>query len=130
MPGGPSTRLAGMGNPLTYVNVPFLRCPLAARPGPSPSSISTAASKFTASVFNRASMPDTNEVNFVLAPFRYQRQRHTTLMVRVKRSFLHGILWPEYCELRDALNECLVEATDRIIREEVFDNSSEAQERA
>ncbi len=65
-----------------------------------------------------------------LVPFRYRRQRHTTLMVRVKRSFLEQILWPEYCELRDALNEYLLEATDRIIREEVFNDSSEAQERA
>jgi hypothetical protein len=64
-----------------------------------------------------------------LTPFRYRRQRHTTLMVRVKRSFLDQVLWPEYCELRDALDQFLREATDRIIREEVFNDSSEAQER-
>lgn len=64
-----------------------------------------------------------------LIPFRYRRQRHTTLMVRVKRSFLEGILWPEYVQLRDALDEYLLAATDRIIRDEVFNDASEAQER-
>lgn len=64
-----------------------------------------------------------------LSPFRYRRQRHTTMMVRVKRSFLDQILWPEYCELRDALNEYLAAATERIIREEIFNDASEAQER-
>ena len=60
--------------------------------------------------------------------YRYRRQRHTTLMVRVKHSFLHHILWPEYVELRDALDEYLAAATDRIIREEVFNDAREAQE--
>jgi hypothetical protein len=64
-----------------------------------------------------------------LVPFRYRRQRHTTLMVRLKRSFLDRILWPEYIELRDALDEYLAAATDRIIREEVFNDDREAQER-
>jgi hypothetical protein len=63
-----------------------------------------------------------------LAPYRYRRQRHTTLMVRVKRSFLDQILWPEYTELRNALDEYLAAATDRIIREEVFSDAREAQE--
>lgn len=64
-----------------------------------------------------------------LVPFRYRRQRYTTLMVRAKRSFLENVLWPEYCELRDALDEYLLAATDRIIREEIFNDVSEAQER-
>lgn len=64
-----------------------------------------------------------------LVPFRYRRQRHTTLMVRAKRSFLEGILWPEYVQLRDALDEYLLAATDRIIRDEIFNDASEAQER-
>ena len=64
-----------------------------------------------------------------LVPFRYRRQRHTTLMLKVKRSFLDRVLWPEYCQLRDALEEYLREATDRIIREEIFNDASEAQER-
>ena len=65
-----------------------------------------------------------------LTPYRYRRQRYTTLMVRVKRSFLDRILWPEYVELRDALDEYLAAATDRIIREEIFNDAREAQEQA
>lgn len=64
-----------------------------------------------------------------LTPFRYRRQRHTTLMLKVKQSFADRVLWPEYCQLRDALEEYLREATDRIIREEIFNDASEAQER-
>jgi hypothetical protein len=64
-----------------------------------------------------------------LEPFRYKRQRHTTVMVRVPRSFADQTLWPEYMELKQALDEYLSEATERIIREEVFRNDAEASER-
>lgn len=63
-----------------------------------------------------------------LTPFRYRRQRHTTLMVRVNEQFLRNILWPEYCQLRDALDEYFRAATDRIIREEIFNIPSEDEE--
>ena len=63
-----------------------------------------------------------------LTPYRYRRQRYTTLMVRVKRSFLDRILWPEYVELRHALDEYLAAATDRIIRDEIFNEARAAQE--
>jgi hypothetical protein len=33
-----------------------------------------------------------------LRPYRYKRQRYTTVMVRVPRSFLEKTLWPEYVE--------------------------------
>lgn len=62
-------------------------------------------------------------------PYRYKRQRRTTLMVKVPRSFMNLTLWPEYLELRAALEIYLNEATDRIIREEVFGDDSEAPER-
>lgn len=63
-------------------------------------------------------------------PFRYKRQRYTTVMVRAKRSLFEGQIWPEYLELRDALNEYLEQATERIIREEVFGETGEASEQA
>jgi hypothetical protein len=65
-----------------------------------------------------------------LEPFRYKRQRYTTVMVRVPKSFVEKTLWPEYRELKDALDEYLNEATERIIREEVFGDAGEARERA
>ncbi len=64
-----------------------------------------------------------------LEPYRYRRQRHTTVMVNVPKSFVDRTLWPEYLELSDALNEYLEEATERIIREEVYGDSEEAAER-
>lgn len=65
-----------------------------------------------------------------LEPYRYNRQRHTTVMVRAPRTFVDQTLWPEYQELKDALNGWLNEATDRIIREEVYGDDREAAERA
>ncbi|HEY2013033.1 MAG TPA: hypothetical protein VGH38_05995 [Bryobacteraceae bacterium] len=63
-----------------------------------------------------------------LRPYRYPRQRHTTVMVRVPRSFSDKTLWPEYLELTRALNEYLHEATERIIREEVYGDARDAAE--
>lgn len=65
-----------------------------------------------------------------LEPYRYRRQRHTTVMVRVPRSFARKTLWPEYLQLKEALDEYLNDATERIIREEVYGDAREARERA
>lgn len=65
-----------------------------------------------------------------LEPYRYKRQRHTTVMVRAPDSFVRNTLWPEYLELQRALDAYLNEATQRIIREEVFKDADEAAERA
>lgn len=64
-----------------------------------------------------------------LEPFRYKRQRYTTVVLRVPRSFLDTTLWPEYLQLKEALDVYLNEATERIIREEVYRDDEEAQER-
>ncbi len=65
-----------------------------------------------------------------LEPYRYKRQRHTTVIVRAPRSFVDRILWPEFLELQAALHSYLNEATERIIREEVYKDAGEASERA
>jgi len=65
-----------------------------------------------------------------LEPYRYKGQRYTTVMVRAPRRFVDLTLWPEYLELQAALHSYLNEATERIIREEVFGDSGEAAERA
>ena len=62
-------------------------------------------------------------------PYRYRGQRYSSLMVRVPRTFIDGVLWPEFLEIKKALDEYLNEATERIIREEVFQNGREPQER-
>jgi len=64
-----------------------------------------------------------------IKPYRYKRQRHTTVVIRAPRQFVERTLWPEYVELQAALNAYLNEATERIIREEVYGDSEEAAER-
>jgi hypothetical protein len=65
-----------------------------------------------------------------LEPYRYKGQRYTTVIVRAPRSFVDSTLWPEYLELQAALHSYLNEATERIIREEVYGDTAEAAERA
>lgn len=65
-----------------------------------------------------------------LRPYRYPRQRHSTVVVRAPKSFVNETLWPEYLEIARALDEYLNEATERIIRDEVFSDAGEAEERS
>jgi hypothetical protein len=64
-----------------------------------------------------------------LKPYRYSRQRYSTVVLRAPESFMNKTLWPEFKQLSRALDEYLNEATTRIIREEVFGNDEEAEER-
>jgi len=63
-----------------------------------------------------------------LKPFRKHGQRRTTVMLSVVPSFADNILWPEFTQLAEALKAYLNEATERIIREEVFRDAEEFQE--
>jgi hypothetical protein len=63
-----------------------------------------------------------------LKPYRYRRQRYSTITLRAPRSFLKHTQEPEYLEIQKALDEYLEEATERIIREEVFVDDEEAVE--
>jgi hypothetical protein len=63
-----------------------------------------------------------------LQPYRYKGQRYTTVVVRAPRSFVQNTLWPEYQELQAALHSYLNEATERIIRDEVYKDAGEAAE--
>jgi len=51
-------------------------------------------------------------------------------MVRAPKTFVQRTLWPEYRQLKQALDHYLNEATERIIQEEVYGNAEEARERA
>jgi len=65
-----------------------------------------------------------------LKPYRYKGQRYTTVVVRAPRAFVEKTLWPEYLALSEALRAYLNEATERIIREEVYKDTGEAAEQA
>jgi hypothetical protein len=63
-----------------------------------------------------------------LLPFRYRRQRRTTVMLKVPRGFLDMVLWPEFTELNRALHHYLNEVTQRVIRDEIHADTSDARE--
>ena len=63
-----------------------------------------------------------------LKPYRLYRQRLTTVMLRVPQAFVDQVLWPEFQELNNALTQYLNDVTDRVIREEVHRDTSEATE--
>jgi hypothetical protein len=65
-----------------------------------------------------------------LKPYRYPRQRYSSVVLRAPKSFIHDTLWPEFLQIKDVLDEYLNEATERIIRDEIFGNADEAEERA
>src|SRR6266480_1576933 len=63
-----------------------------------------------------------------LAPYRYHCQRRNTIMVRAPKGFIDQVLWAEFSELNRALQIYLHEVTLRVIRREVYSDTSEAQE--
>lgn len=64
-----------------------------------------------------------------LKPYRKRGQRRTTVTLMVVPGFANDILWPEFTQLAEALGTYLNEATERIIREEVFMGTGEAEEK-
>lgn len=63
-----------------------------------------------------------------IRPYRYPRQRRTTVMARVPRSFVERTLWPEYQALNRALQEHLDRITTAIIEEAIAKDTSDAEE--
>ena len=63
-----------------------------------------------------------------LKPYRYRRQRHNTVMLRVPKGFSDSVLVPEFTQLNQALRTYLNEVTLRVIHEEIHSDVSEAQE--
>ena len=64
-----------------------------------------------------------------IQPYRYHRQRHTTVMARVPASFVDETLWPEFNELDRTLRAYLDQVTSRVINEAICADSSEAEVR-
>src|SRR5438045_2814902 len=54
-----------------------------------------------------------------LKPYRRPAQRRTTVMVKVTRSFVDEVLWPQFQQLNDTLAEHLNAVTHRIIQEAI-----------
>jgi hypothetical protein len=64
-----------------------------------------------------------------IRPYRNCGQRHTTVMAQVSRRFVDETLWPEFQELNKVLHDYLSETTERVIREGLDADSSEAEVR-
>lgn len=61
-----------------------------------------------------------------IRPYRYKRQRYTTVMARVSKKFVDETLWPEYQEISETLHSYLSEVTDRVVSQVIHQDSSEA----
>jgi len=58
-----------------------------------------------------------------LKPYRRASQRRTTVMVKVTRSFVDEVLWPQFQELNATLGAHLNAVTRRIIQEAIHRNA-------
>lgn len=63
-----------------------------------------------------------------LSPYREHGQRHSSVMLRAPTTFQERTLWPEFLELSKVLHAHLEELTERVIREAINDDVSEAPE--
>ena len=62
-----------------------------------------------------------------ITPYRYKRQRHTTVMARVPHTFVDETLWPEFQEFSNTLKRYLSEVTERVVSEVLHEDSSDAE---
>jgi len=67
---------------------------------------------------------------YKLKPYRYRRQRRSTVLLWVSERFVDETLWPEFEALSDTLREYLSEVTERVIAEALDGETGEATERA
>ncbi|MFK7983218.1 MAG: hypothetical protein AB8G86_24775 [Saprospiraceae bacterium] len=51
-----------------------------------------------------------------IRPYRYKRQKYTTVMVHVNEQFMEDVLWKEYLEYAKHLELLVEEVTNNIIR--------------
>jgi len=64
-----------------------------------------------------------------IQPYRYSRQRRTTVMARLSDSFVNDTLWPEFLELQATLAAYFDALTDRVIEQALDVKAGEAEER-
>ena len=64
-----------------------------------------------------------------LKPYRYRRQRRTTVVVRAPRQFVDETLWPEFQQLNSVLVAHLQQITARVVSEAFSVSDAEVEER-
>ncbi|MBT5705950.1 MAG: hypothetical protein HOI66_06465 [Verrucomicrobia bacterium] len=60
-----------------------------------------------------------------LRPYRYPRQKHTTVMLKGKRTFFDTVLWPQFTTLSEDLNFLLQQITNEVIRSVLHGDTSD-----
>jgi hypothetical protein len=65
-----------------------------------------------------------------LKPHRERGRRYSSVIVRAPKVFQNGTLWPEFLALSEELHAHLNELTERVIREAINEDVSEAAEAA
>ena len=81
------------------------------------------------------SLPDQWSVRLFIAlcrrygvrPFRYPRQRSTTIMVRAPRRFFDIVVWRQFSELHADLWLHFEQTTERLIREAIHADTADAE---
>jgi hypothetical protein len=63
-----------------------------------------------------------------LRPFRRPRQRYSTVQLIAPASFQNRVLWPEFVALSKELATHLAEVTERVVREAIHGDVSEAEQ--
>ena len=63
-----------------------------------------------------------------LKPHRERGQRYSTVQVRAPQTFQQRTLWPEFLALAEVLHAHLEEITERVVREAIHTDTSEAAE--
>ena len=61
-----------------------------------------------------------------IKPYRYHRQRHTTVMAQLSKKFVDETLWPEFQEISATLTDYLTDVTERVISQVLHQDSTEA----
>jgi len=65
-----------------------------------------------------------------LKPYRYARQRRTSVTVRAPARFVNETLWPEFCELDRTLQSYLHDITERVIADTISQDASDVEVRS
>jgi len=81
------------------------------------------------------SLPDQWSVRLFIAlcrrygirPFRYPRQRSTTIMVRAPRRFFDTVVWRQFSDLHTDLWLYFEQTTERLIREAIHADTADAE---
>jgi hypothetical protein len=82
------------------------------------------------------SFPDSWAVRLFLAvcrkhglrPYRYRRQRHTTIMVRAREREFDAVVWPEFSSLLSELTIYFEEIVDHLVTEAMKADADDAEE--